>query len=118
MVFKTKKTMFDKDQLADFLIKIGIPSAVAISVKLGIQSKKEKMTINYINLIYRNCYEIHNFVLESTNLEIQFPRLGLIQEETIPTITQAEEKARAPLFLPTGEAGALYLMVPSPQTRK
>jgi Tfp pilus assembly protein PilF len=56
------------------------------------------MVVNYINLVYRNCFEIHNFIIETTNLEIQFPRLGLIQEETIPTITQAEESNRAPLF--------------------
>ena len=61
-------------------------------------ARKETMVVNYINLIYRNCFEIHNFIIESTNLEIQFPRLGLIQEETIPTITQAEESNRAPLF--------------------
>lgn len=61
-------------------------------------AKKETMIVNYINLIYRNCFEIHNFVLESTNLEIQYPRIGLIQEENIPTITMAEEAARAPLF--------------------
>lgn len=61
-------------------------------------SKKETMVVNYINLIYRNCFEIHNFVMEATNLEIQFPRLGLIQEENIPTITMAEEATRAPLF--------------------
>ncbi|MBC7713146.1 MAG: hypothetical protein H7177_07390 [Rhizobacter sp.] len=60
--------------------------------------KKETMVVNYINLIYRNSFEIHNFVLESTNLEIQYPRLGLIQEENIPTITMAEEATRAPLF--------------------
>ncbi|MBC7427924.1 MAG: hypothetical protein H7336_04875 [Bacteriovorax sp.] len=61
-------------------------------------AKKEAMVVNYINLIYRNCFEIHNFVMESTNLEIQYPRLGLIQEENIPTITMAEEASRAPLF--------------------
>lgn len=61
-------------------------------------ARKETMVVNYINLIYRNCFEIHNFIIESTNLEIQFPRLGLTQEETIPTITQAEESNRAPLF--------------------
>ncbi|MEA9356518.1 hypothetical protein SHI21_09900 [Bacteriovorax sp. PP10] len=61
-------------------------------------ARKEAMVVNYINLIYRNCFEIHNFIIETTNLDIQFPRLGLIQEESIPTITQAEEANRAPLF--------------------
>ena len=61
-------------------------------------STKEAMVVNYINLIYRNCFEIHNFIIETTNLDIQFPRLGLIQEEKIPTITHAEESSRAPLF--------------------
>jgi Tfp pilus assembly protein PilF len=61
-------------------------------------TKKDTMVVNYINLLYRNCFEIHNFIMESTNLEIQYPRLGLIQEENIPTITMSEEATRAPLF--------------------
>ena len=68
-------------------------------IKMPFKSaKKEKLVVGYINLLYRNAFEIHNFVIESTDLEIQFPRLGLIQEETIPSITQAEEASRAPLF--------------------
>ena len=61
-------------------------------------SPKEVMAVNYINLIYRNCFEIHNLIIESCNLDVQFPRLGLIQEETIPSISIAEESSRAPLF--------------------
>lgn len=68
-------------------------------IKLPFKSARmESITIGYINLIYRNCYEIHNFIIETTSLDIQFPRLGLIEEETIPSITQAEENNRAPLF--------------------
>jgi Tfp pilus assembly protein PilF len=59
----------------------------------------ESAQVSYINLIYRNCYELHNFILESTQLEIQYPRLGMIQEEEIPSIKQDDEKSRAPLFL-------------------
>lgn len=74
-------------------------SAIESFIKLPFKStRKETAVINYINLIYRNCFEIHNFVIESTNLEVQFPRIGLIQEESIPTISQAEEDKRAPLF--------------------
>ena len=60
--------------------------------------KKETVIINYVNLLYRNSFEFHHFLLESTGLEIQFPRLGMIQEETIPSIKPGEEKNRIPLF--------------------
>lgn len=68
-------------------------------IKMPFKSARmETMVVGYINLLYRNSFEIHNFVIETTNLDVQFPRLGLIQEENIPTITQAEESNRAPLF--------------------
>lgn len=68
-------------------------------IKMPFKSARmETMVVGYINLIYRNCFEVHNFIIETTNLDVQFPRLGLIQEENIPTITQAEENNRAPLF--------------------
>jgi Tfp pilus assembly protein PilF len=74
-------------------------AAVESFIKLPFKSdRKEVMVVNYINLLYRNCFEIHNFIMETTSLEVQFPRIGLIQEEKIPTITQAEENKRAPLF--------------------
>lgn len=74
-------------------------SAIESFIKIPFKSaQKESMVVNYINLIYRNSFEIHNFIIESTNLEVQFPRVGLIQEEAIPSITQAEESKRAPLF--------------------
>jgi Tfp pilus assembly protein PilF len=74
-------------------------SAIESFIKLPFKgTKKEALVVNYINLLYRNCFEIHNFVMESTHLDVQFPRIGLIQEETIPSISQAEEDKRAPLF--------------------
>jgi Tfp pilus assembly protein PilF len=74
-------------------------NAIEAFIRLPFKSmQKESMVVNYINLLYRNCFEIHNFVIESTNLEVQFPRLALIQEENIPSITPSEEDKRAPLF--------------------
>lgn len=65
--------------------------------------KANKSVIEYINLLYRNSYEIHNFIIETTNLEIQLPRTGLTEIETIPSIKKAngnneEATASAPLF--------------------
>ena len=74
-------------------------SAVESFIKLPLSAdKKENMVVNYINLIYRNCYELHNFLLETTGVEIQYPRVGLIQEESIPTIATQTDFPRAPLF--------------------
>jgi Tfp pilus assembly protein PilF len=73
--------------------------AIEAFTKIPLTSdKKETTIINYINLLYRNSFEIHNFIIETAHLEIQFPRLGMIQEENIPSILQAEETNRAPLF--------------------
>lgn len=72
---------------------------IEATIKMPFKSARmETMVVGYINLLYRNSFEIHNFIIETTNLDVQFPRLGLIQEENIPTITQAEENNRAPLF--------------------
>jgi hypothetical protein len=74
-------------------------NAIEAMTKLPFTGQKmETMMVNYINLIYRNSYELHNFILQTTNLEIQFPRLGMIQEENIPSITQDDATERAPLF--------------------
>ncbi|MBY0415765.1 MAG: hypothetical protein K2Q18_16445 [Bdellovibrionales bacterium] len=74
-------------------------SSIESFIKMPFKShRKEMLVVGYINLIYRNCYEIHNFVMESTNLDVQFPRIGLIQEESIPSITQSEADKSAPLF--------------------
>lgn len=74
-------------------------SMIESFTKLPLTSeKKESIIINYINLLYRNSFEFHNYIMDSTNLEIQFPRLGMIQEESITSIKQDEEKNRAPLF--------------------
>jgi Tfp pilus assembly protein PilF len=68
-------------------------------IKLPFSSEKsEKNVIEYINLLYRNCYEIHNFLIEGTNLEVQLPRTGLTEEEEIPTIKNNDEENRVPLF--------------------
>jgi Tfp pilus assembly protein PilF len=58
--------------------------------------QSEKRIIEYINLLYRNCYEIHNYLIESTNLEVQLPRTGLTEEEFIPSISS--EESTIPLF--------------------
>ena len=33
-------------------------------------AESEKMAIEYINLLYRNCFEIHHFLVETTTLEV------------------------------------------------
>jgi len=67
-------------------------------IKLPFSSEKsEKIIIEYINLIYRNCFEIHHFISETTHLEVQLPRTGLTLEEDIPSINQTEE-TNIPLF--------------------
>ena len=67
-------------------------------IKLPLQSKKSnKNVIGYINLLYRNAFEIHNFIIESTSLEIQLPRTGLTEIENIPSITNSPTP-NAPLF--------------------
>ncbi len=75
-------------------------NAVESFIKLPLKAeRKEKIVVNYINLLYRNCYEIHNFIMDTTGVEIQFPRVGLIQEENIPSIVNATtDTPRAPLF--------------------
>lgn len=73
-------------------------------IKLPIVSDKvNSKVISYINLLYRNSFEIHNFIIETTNLEIQLPRTGLTEIEDIPTIKSAssnseEAKLSIPLF--------------------
>ncbi len=88
-VFETSKF---KNQIKSFhnfiesLIKLPFGSEVC-----------EKNVIEYINLLYRNCFEFHNFLVESTNLEVQLPRTGLTEEETIPNIKNNDE-TNIPLF--------------------
>lgn len=76
-------------------------------IKLPIRSEKsDKNVIEYINLLYRNAFEIHNFIIENTTLEIQLPRTGLTEIENIPMIKgtnhtskdNPEESFSAPLF--------------------
>lgn len=72
-------------------------------IKLPLASVKvDKNVIGYINLLYRNCFEIHNFIVESTSLEIQLPRTGLTEIENIPMIKggskDGEDTFSAPLF--------------------
>ena len=60
---------------------------IEASIKLPIASEKlDKNVIEYINMLYRNAFEIHNFIIENTTLEIQLPRTGLTEIENIPTI--------------------------------
>lgn len=70
-------------------------------IKLPLISQKaETNIIEYINLLYRNAFEIHNFIIKNTSLEIQLPRTGLTEVENIPMITgnNTEETFSAPLF--------------------
>ncbi len=68
-------------------------------IKLEVKSSSfDKIAMNFINLIYRNCYELHNLINETTSLDIQYPRSGFISEENIPTISQENQDSRAPLF--------------------
>ncbi|MDO9184068.1 MAG: hypothetical protein Q7U04_16765 [Bacteriovorax sp.] len=67
-------------------------------IKLPLSSDKaDKNVIEYINLLYRNSFEIHNFLIESTSLEVQLPRTGLTETENIPRIN-SDENFAAPLF--------------------
>lgn len=67
-------------------------------IKLPFCSEKSERTIiEYINLIYRNCFEIHHYLVECTHLEVQLPRTGLTMEEEIPSIKHNEERS-IPLF--------------------
>jgi len=68
-------------------------------IELPIGSDKiNKNVIEYINLLYRNSFEIHNFITESTSLEVQLPRTGLAEMENIPTIKESKEANSIPLF--------------------
>lgn len=68
-------------------------------IKMPFSSDRITSTvINFVNHIYRHCYELHNHVIDTTVIEIQLPRLGLIQEENIPTININESEHRAPLY--------------------
>ena len=73
-------------------------------IKLPLVSEKsDQNVIEYINLLYRNAFEIHNFIIASSSLEIQLPRTGLTEIENIPMIKGAnkensEETLSAPLF--------------------
>ena len=70
-------------------------SFIEASIKLPITSKKmNKNIIEYINLVYRNSYEIHNFIVANTSLEIQLPRTGLTEVENIPTIKNSSNQSK------------------------
>lgn len=60
-------------------------------IKLPISSEKsQQKIIGYINLLYKNSSEIHNFLIDNTDLEIQLPRTGLTSE--------SETESKIPLF--------------------
>lgn len=73
-------------------------------IKLPLNSEKtQNNAIEYMNLIYRNSYEIHHFIISATNLEIQLPRTGLTEIETISKIKknakmEGDNKISVPLF--------------------
>jgi Tfp pilus assembly protein PilF len=67
-------------------------------LKVNFSSKKiENTALTYINIIYRNCYELHNSLNETSQLDIQYPKSGFLKEENILTINQHDYE-RAPLF--------------------
>ena len=87
-IFETSKV---KTQLKS------IEKFIESTIKLPISSESSnKNVIAYINMLYRNAYEIHNFIIESTQLEVQLPRTGLADMETIPNLKNDE--TAAPLF--------------------
>jgi len=69
-------------------------------IKLPLKSvPNEKKIINYINHLYRNCFELHNIIANSTTLDIQLPRTGLAQEEEIaPSNSNDASLVNIPLF--------------------
>ncbi len=69
-------------------------------IKLPIKSEScEKKIIEYINHLYRNCFELHNIIANSTSLDVQLPRTGLAQEEEITSIsTNGNAALNIPLF--------------------
>lgn len=44
--------MFDRQEWINFLIKVGIPATIGISIKLAVQSKRERMTLFRIVLSF------------------------------------------------------------------
>lgn len=69
------------------------------TIKLPFKSEAfNRLALNYINHIYRHCYELHNYINETTQFEVQLPRIGLIEEEEIPSINNNNQIERTPLF--------------------
>ena len=74
-------------------------SFIETMIKLDVKNSAfDQIPMDYINLIYRNCYELHNLIIETSSLDIQYPRSGYISEENILTISQEVQNSRAPLF--------------------
>lgn len=71
--------------------------------------KKNQMAIQYINLIYRHCYEIHNFIIDSTSTDVPLPRVLLGQSQSVTAIRQNLKKEHAPIFSIDEEKLTKYL---------
>lgn len=73
-------------------------------IKLPFKSaKKESVALNYINFLYRNSFEFHKFLNESSQLEIPYPTHGFIEEEKISILSPAGPASILPLFFLNGE---------------
>jgi Tfp pilus assembly protein PilF len=105
LAFEKDQYVFENSQFKNHLKFF--QNFIEAQIKLPLKSQKsESIVIEYINLIYRNSFEIHNFIIECTTLDIQLPRTGLTEVEEIPMIKSinsantdsTKENFTAPLF--------------------
>ena len=72
-------------------------STVEHIIKLPLSSEnKNHFIVSYINMVYESAHELHNFCLAQTHFDIQYPRMGMIQEKNIPS--EKELLHSTPLF--------------------
>ena len=97
--FKSLDISIEKMEWEEIKIQVkNVSCLIEQLLKVNFTSKKiETTSLAFINLIYRNCFELHNSLNESSQLEIQYPKSGFIQEEIILSINQ-HDYDRAPLF--------------------
>lgn len=64
--------MLQKNDIIDLLVKIGIPSTIGISIKLGLQAQKQKITI---------CRVILSFVIGCGSSYLVYPMINKIASD-------------------------------------
>ncbi|MBP9682134.1 MAG: hypothetical protein KBD76_12065 [Bacteriovorax sp.] len=98
MKFEKDQYIFETSQVKNHIKSFH--SFIEAMIKIPLFSvQSQKTAIEYINLLYRNCFEIHHYIIEVTTLEVQLPRTGLTEEEFIPSIKNVEKTNQSiPLF--------------------